>query len=139
MRFGGSSAYSPLSANEVSADLLTVSEANADPSPATGGSAHLLTPQNVIRYPTSHYNKTYGKMYGMVKTTVYLPEDLKASLERVAAEKGRSEAELIREAIRVLVGGGAPAKPRIPLVATGLGDPTASERIDELLDGFGVG
>jgi Arc/MetJ-type ribon-helix-helix transcriptional regulator len=75
----------------------------------------------------------------MVKTTVYLPEDLKASLERVAAEKGRSEAELIREAIRVLVGSGAAAKPRIPLVATGLGDPTASERIDELLDGFGVG
>ena len=75
----------------------------------------------------------------MMKTTVYLPEDLKASLERVAAEKGRSEAELIREAIRALVGGGAPAKPRIPLMATGLGDPTAAERVDELLEDFGVG
>jgi len=81
---------------------------------------------------------TYGKMYGMVKTTVYLPEDLKASLERLAAEQGRSEAELIREAIRALVGSGAPARPRIPLVATGLGDPNAAERIDEFLDGFGT-
>jgi Arc/MetJ-type ribon-helix-helix transcriptional regulator len=75
----------------------------------------------------------------MVKTTVYLPEDLKASLERVAAEQGRSEAELIREAIRVLVGVGTSVKPRVPLVATGLGDPTAAERVDELLDAFGVG
>lgn len=75
----------------------------------------------------------------MVKTTVYLPEDLKASLERVAAEKGRSEAELIREAIRSLVGDGAPVRPRIPLVAAPLGDPTAAERIDELLEGFGTG
>lgn len=81
----------------------------------------------------------YGKMYGMVKTTVYLPEDLKASLERVAAEQNRSEAELIREAIRVLVSVGAPVKPRVPLVGTGLGDPTAAERVDELLDGFGAG
>jgi predicted DNA-binding protein len=37
-------------------------------------------------------------MYGMKKTTVYLPEDLKSALGRVAAQKGRSEAELIREA-----------------------------------------
>jgi Arc/MetJ-type ribon-helix-helix transcriptional regulator len=74
----------------------------------------------------------------MVKTTVYLPEDLKASLERVAAERGRSEAELIREAIRTLVGDGAPARPRVPLVAMPLGDPTAAERVDELLDGFGT-
>ena len=78
-------------------------------------------------------------MYGMVKTTVYLPEDLKASLERVAAEKGRSEAELIREAIRSLVGGSSEVRPKIPLVAAPLGDPTAAERVDELLEGFGTG
>lgn len=80
----------------------------------------------------------YGTIYGMMKTTVYLPEDLKASLQRVAAERGRSEAELIREAIRALVGERMPAKPKVPLVAAPLGDPTASERVDELLDGFGV-
>ena len=77
-------------------------------------------------------------MYGMMKTTVYLPEDLKASLERVAAKRGRSEAELIREAIGLLVGDGAPARPRVPLVAAPLGDPSAAERVDELLDGFGA-
>lgn len=36
----------------------------------------------------------YGSVNGMVKTTVYLPENLKASLERAAAERGRSETEL---------------------------------------------
>jgi predicted transcriptional regulator len=35
----------------------------------------------------------------MNKTTVYLPEDLKQSLRRMAAVSGCSEAELIREAI----------------------------------------
>jgi predicted transcriptional regulator len=76
-------------------------------------------------------------MYGMVKTTVYLPEDLKASLERLAAEQGRSEAELIREAIQVMVGKGTLVSPKVPLVAAGLGDPAAAERVDELLEGFG--
>ena len=75
----------------------------------------------------------------MMKTTVYLPDDLKASLARIAAEQGRSEAELIRQAVRALVGKGTPAKPRVPLVGTALGDPMASERVDELLDGFGTG
>ncbi len=36
---------------------------------------------------------------GMVKTTVYLPEDLKARLARTAREHGRSEAEVIRLAL----------------------------------------
>lgn len=98
-----------------------------------------LTLQNVNRIPVPELGLTYGTMYGMVKTTVYLPEDLKASLERVAAERGRSEAELIREAIRALVGDGAPAKPKVPLVAAPLGDATASERVEDLLDGFGAG
>jgi len=80
----------------------------------------------------------YGIIYGMMKTTVYLPEDLKASLVRLAVEQGRSEAEIIREAIRGVVGDGPPPKPKIPLVAQALGDPTAAERVDELLDGFGA-
>jgi Arc/MetJ-type ribon-helix-helix transcriptional regulator len=73
----------------------------------------------------------------MIKTTVYLPDDLKASLERLAAEGNRSEAELIREAIRLRVEREARPRPRVPLVDRPLGDPEASERVDELLVGFG--
>lgn len=36
----------------------------------------------------------------MVKTTVYLPEDLRRELKHVARERGTSEAELIRTAVR---------------------------------------
>ena len=82
-------------------------------------------------------HRLYGTMYGMLKTTVYIPEDLKAALERVAAERGQSEAELIREAIGVLVRSGASVRPKIPLIPTGLGDPTVAERVDDLLEGFG--
>src|SRR5439155_459685 len=45
----------------------------------------------------------YGIVYGMQKTTVYLPDDLKAAIERTAAETGRSEADLIREGVRLAV------------------------------------
>ena len=38
-------------------------------------------------------------MYGMRRTTVYLPDDLKAALERTAAVHGKSEAEVVRGAI----------------------------------------
>lgn len=76
-------------------------------------------------------------MYGMRKTTLYLPEDLKVSLERLASEEGTSEAELIREGIRQVVEQRRRPRPRIPLETEGLGDPTAAERVDELLEGFG--
>ncbi len=79
----------------------------------------------------------YGTMYGMMKTTVYLPDELKASLEQLAVQEGRSEAEIIRQAIAAAVAGRRRPQPRVPLVATGLGDPRAAERVDELLDGFG--
>jgi hypothetical protein len=36
-------------------------------------------------------------MYGMDKTTVYLPSELKSSLAATAKRRGVSEAELIRE------------------------------------------
>jgi hypothetical protein len=71
----------------------------------------------------------------MKKTTVYLPEELKSALGRIAREKRRSEAELIREAIRALVKDSEPPRPRLPLFSSG--DPTLAERIDEELVGFG--
>lgn len=75
-------------------------------------------------------------MYGMKKTTIYLPEELKAELERLAGEVGKSEAELIRDAIKQLVRNATPPKPRLPLFESG--DPTLAERVDkELAGGFG--
>jgi hypothetical protein len=71
----------------------------------------------------------------MKKTTVYLPDELKAALERAAAAQGRSEAELIREAVRSLTQALEPPRPKLPLFSGG--DPTLAERFDEELRGFG--
>jgi len=79
----------------------------------------------------------YGMMYGMKKTTLYLPDALKRDLERLSVAESRSEAEIVREAVRDAVARHARPEPRIPLTGAGLGDSTASERVDELLDGFG--
>lgn len=78
-------------------------------------------------------------MYGMKKTTLYLPEELKASLERMAADELRSEAEILREALAEKLDRHARPRPNVPLCAAGLGDPTIAERVDELFDGFGSG
>ena len=72
----------------------------------------------------------------MKKTTVYLPDELKAALERAAAARGRSEAELDREAVRELTQRLKPPRPRLPLFSSG--DATLAERVDEELgEGFG--
>ncbi len=76
-------------------------------------------------------------MYGMVRTTVYLPEGLKKSLEQVARAKGCSEAELIREGVREMVERHRQLQPRIPLFASG--KPDLADRVEELLEGFGEG
>ena len=74
----------------------------------------------------------------MQKTTVYLPDELKASLQQMAAEERRSEAQIIREAIGAAVDARKRPRPRIPLTAGGLGDSTVAERVDDLLAaGFG--
>ena len=80
---------------------------------------------------------TYGTMYGMVKTTVYLPEEIKAALTRVASERAMSEAELIREALSDKLSAATATRPRVALFGEGLGDETVAERVDELLTGFG--
>jgi plasmid stability protein len=71
----------------------------------------------------------------MKKTTVYLPNELKAALERAAATQGRSQAELTREAVRSLTQALEPPRPRSPLFSGE--DPTLAERFDEELRGFG--
>jgi Arc/MetJ-type ribon-helix-helix transcriptional regulator len=75
--------------------------------------------------------------YGMKKTTIYLPDELKKRIEKVARSTGKAEAEVIREAISAATrDAGAPA-PRIPLMERGLGDPTIAENVDALLESFG--
>jgi hypothetical protein len=74
-------------------------------------------------------------MYGMVKTTVYMPEPLKARLTRAATESGRSEAELIREGIELVSARVSGVEPRLPLFASG--QPDLAERAEEHLAGFG--
>lgn len=80
----------------------------------------------------------YGMMYGVKRTTIYLPDDLKAAVERTARAEGRTEADVIREAIADALRRRRRPDPRIPLVEDGLGDPSIAERVDELLaEGFG--
>ncbi len=74
-------------------------------------------------------------MYGMQKTTVYLPDDLKDALQQTAAETGRSEADLIREGIRLAIERRVPPAPTIGLHISD--DPSFAERVDEHLKGFG--
>ena len=67
------------------------------------------------------------------KTTVYLPDDLKAAVKRAAKQRGVSEAEIIRDSIRMGVGGDKP-RPRGALYS---GREPIANRVDELMDGFG--
>jgi hypothetical protein len=72
----------------------------------------------------------------MTKTTVYLPSDLKRALKRVAAQRGCSEAELLREAVARITGEAEASAPKLPLFrSTG---PSIAEHIDSALEGFGV-
>ncbi|HEY7450111.1 MAG TPA: CopG family transcriptional regulator [Vicinamibacterales bacterium] len=71
----------------------------------------------------------------MTKTTVYLPRELKRALKRAARQRGRSEAELLREAVSRIAGeDGAPA-PRLPLFRSS--GPSIAGDVDGALEGFG--
>ena len=74
-------------------------------------------------------------MYGMQKTTIYVPDDLKQALTRTARARGCSEAELIREALRELTSCAAPPRPRLPLFNSR--KPRLAECADDALAGFG--
>lgn len=65
-----------------------------------------------------------------VKTTLYLPDDLKADIEREARRQGVAEAEVIRA---TLVAGLSRPAPKAGIIE----GPVMADRVDELLDGFG--
>jgi len=73
-------------------------------------------------------------MYGVQRTTIYLPESLKRTLARAAHEEGRSEADLIREGLERLLEA-RHAKPKLPLFKSG--KPDLAENVDRDLDGSG--
>lgn len=71
----------------------------------------------------------------MNKTTVYLPDDLKRAVARMAAASGRSEADLIRDAIGALTRTWERPRPKGGLFASG--DTSLSDTTEEALAGFG--
>jgi Ribbon-helix-helix protein, copG family len=74
-------------------------------------------------------------MYGMDKTTVYLPRELKEGLAAAAKRRHVSEAELIREGVAMAIARAEPRPPRLPLFDSG--NPDLARNFDELLRGFG--
>jgi predicted transcriptional regulator len=67
----------------------------------------------------------------MHRTTVYIPDDLRARVKRVAEEQGRSEADVIRAALAEYTSRERP-RPRAALLSV---EPI--EDFDEALRGFG--
>jgi predicted transcriptional regulator len=65
------------------------------------------------------------------KTTIYLPEELKAAVEREARRRSVSEAQVIRDAITAAV---ARPRPRPGIISGGV---PIAEHVDEYLVGFG--
>jgi Arc/MetJ-type ribon-helix-helix transcriptional regulator len=73
----------------------------------------------------------------MRKTTVYLPDELKEQIERVAGEQHRSEADVIRTALVEYTAREQP-RPRLPVVRGTADSTDVARRVDTLLrDGFG--
>ena len=75
----------------------------------------------------------------MVRTTIYLPEDLKRELESRARVERRSEADIIREALFVALRGGARTARQMSFGRYGSGRSDTSERVDEVLGSSGFG
>lgn len=73
-----------------------------------------------------------GTIYGVVKTTVYLDDRDAAALRRIAAETGRSQAEIIRDAIGHVTRAAGPRRLRSAGVGHGGGTPVA-RHADEIV------
>jgi len=70
-------------------------------------------------------------MYGMHKTTIYLPAHLRARVKRLAQDQGRSEADVIRTALEEYTERERP-RPTLPLVRGGAPSNVA-EQAEEIL------
>lgn len=70
-----------------------------------------------------------------MKTTVYLPYELKEALRQLAWQRQCSEAELLREAVARITSEGAAVSPTLPLFRSS--GPSIAEDIDDALEGFG--
>jgi predicted transcriptional regulator len=76
---------------------------------------------------------TYGTVYAMKRTTVYLPDELKARLQAEAKRRGTTEAQIVREAVDKET-----RRPR-PRGGIILGDSEqmTARNLDDYLEGFG--
>ncbi len=81
---------------------------------------------------------TYGTMYGVKRTTVYLGDDQKRQLEEIAARTALSEAELIRGGVDRVIEEHQLHR-RKPRALFALDDPLLDDpdRVGEALEGFG--
>lgn len=68
----------------------------------------------------------------MVKTTVYLREDEAAALRRLAAQSGRSQADIIREAVTAVTRAAGPRDFHFFGAGRGSGEPVG-EHADEIV------
>jgi predicted transcriptional regulator len=75
----------------------------------------------------------YGMMYGVKRTTIYLPDEMKAAIEREAARLGVTEADVIRRAVEASLKTQSRRRHITPAIPEGLGEDLAG-RVDELLE-----
>lgn len=69
----------------------------------------------------------YGIIYGMRRTTIYLPEEIKAAVEQEAAREAVTEAEVIRRALTEHFADLGAPPPELPLFPDGFGVDLAAE------------
>lgn len=74
-----------------------------------------------------------GTIYGMHKTTVYLPEDLDLRLQAEAEAAGLSKAELIRRGVTALLDSSDTPKRSGPLPVFDSGRPRTVDELDDAL------
>ena len=81
-------------------------------------------------------SEIYGMIYGMKRTTIYLPDEMKIAIEQEAVRRGVAEAEVIRAAVGKHLSKVEPPIPRLPVFPEGFGAEIGT-RVNELLEEVG--